>query len=42
VTLPGPPLRYDTGGRARHQPPPMLGEHNESVVAWLDSLEPAD
>lgn len=39
VELPGPPLRFGdrpyAGGRARHLPPPRLGEHNEPVRAWL-------
>ena len=43
VELPGPPLRFDgeaqAGARATHLPPPRLGEHNESVRAWLDSLD---
>ena len=42
ITLPGSPLRLDdnpfSGGRQEHLPPPRLGEHNESVRAWLDSL----
>jgi crotonobetainyl-CoA:carnitine CoA-transferase CaiB-like acyl-CoA transferase len=42
VQLPGPPLRFDdnayAGGRERHLPPPRLGEHNESVRAWLDEV----
>jgi crotonobetainyl-CoA:carnitine CoA-transferase CaiB-like acyl-CoA transferase len=41
VQLPGPALRFDdnafAGGREEHLPPPLLGEHNESVRAWLDS-----
>ena len=40
ITIPGPPIRFDdnafAGGRAEHQHPPMLGEHNASVRAWLD------
>lgn len=40
LTLPGPPIRYDRGGRLEHLPPPTLGEHNESVRAWLDSVAP--
>jgi crotonobetainyl-CoA:carnitine CoA-transferase CaiB-like acyl-CoA transferase len=36
ITLPGPPLRFDSGGRDRHLPPPTLGQHNESIRAWLD------
>ncbi|MEO7259683.1 MAG: CoA transferase [Jatrophihabitantaceae bacterium] len=39
LSLPGPPLRYDTGGRTHHRPPPMLGEHNDQILAWLDSLD---
>jgi crotonobetainyl-CoA:carnitine CoA-transferase CaiB-like acyl-CoA transferase len=41
VELPGPPLRFDdnahAGDRTAHLPPPRLGEHNESVRAWLDA-----
>ena len=40
VRLPGPPLRFDdnpyAGARETNLPPPRLGEHNESVRAWLD------
>lgn len=40
VELPGPPLRFDAnphaGDRVEHLPPPRLGEHNESVRAWLE------
>lgn len=39
ITLPGPPLRFDNGGRVRHEAPPTLGQHDESVRAWLDSLD---
>lgn len=43
VTLPGPPLRFDdnsyAGARRQHRPPPRLGEHNDSVRAWLDDIE---
>ncbi len=39
ITIPGSPLRLDdnpwSGGRERHLPPPMLGEHTESIRAWL-------
>jgi len=46
ITLPGSPIRLDDnefgGGRAEHLPPPRLGEHNDSVRAWLDSLEADD
>ncbi|MGI5118071.1 CaiB/BaiF CoA transferase family protein [Marinactinospora thermotolerans] len=45
IELPGPPVRFDThpdettAGRAGHLPPPRLGEHNDSVRAWLDELD---
>jgi crotonobetainyl-CoA:carnitine CoA-transferase CaiB-like acyl-CoA transferase len=43
VQLPGPPLRFGgnlhAGGRTEHLPPPRLGEHNDSVRAWLDAAE---
>ncbi len=39
IQLTGSPLRFDdnafSGGRRTHQPPPTLGEHNESIRAWL-------
>ena len=42
VELPGPPLRFDdnayAGAREQHLPPPLLGEHDKSVRAWLDDL----
>jgi crotonobetainyl-CoA:carnitine CoA-transferase CaiB-like acyl-CoA transferase len=44
--LPGPPLRFDdnayAGSREQHAPPPRLGEHDDSVRAWLDELDAAD
>jgi crotonobetainyl-CoA:carnitine CoA-transferase CaiB-like acyl-CoA transferase len=43
IALPGPAIRFDdltyAGGRARHLPPPALGEHNESVRGWLDERD---
>jgi crotonobetainyl-CoA:carnitine CoA-transferase CaiB-like acyl-CoA transferase len=43
ITLPGPPLRFDgatlPGGRDKHLPPPTLGQHDDSVRAWLDDEE---
>lgn len=40
MPLPGPPLRLERldgrpVGRAFHTAPPLLGEHNESIRAWL-------
>jgi crotonobetainyl-CoA:carnitine CoA-transferase CaiB-like acyl-CoA transferase len=41
IQLPGPPLRFDdqpyAGARETNLAPPRLGEHNESVRAWLES-----
>ncbi len=43
ITLPGNPLRFDenahSGGRRDHAAPPLLGQHNDSVRAWLDATE---
>ena len=43
IQIPGPPIRFDdnayAGGRSEHLHPPMLGEHNESVRAWLDAQD---
>ncbi|MFE5915207.1 CaiB/BaiF CoA transferase family protein [Streptomyces wedmorensis] len=39
IELPGPAVRFDDGGRARHIAPPRLGEHDESVRAWLHGLD---
>ena len=43
IKIPGPPIRFDdnafAGGREDHLHPPLLGEHNESVRAWLDELD---
>jgi crotonobetainyl-CoA:carnitine CoA-transferase CaiB-like acyl-CoA transferase len=43
IEIPGPPIRFDdnayAGGRSEHLAPPLLGQHNESVRAWLDELD---
>ena len=43
IEIPGPPIRFDdnafAGGRSEHLQPPLLGEHNDSVRAWLDELD---
>lgn len=40
LNLPGSPIRFDdnafSGGRAEHLAPPTLGQHNESIRAWLE------
>jgi formyl-CoA transferase len=36
ITLPGPALRFDGGGRSTHQAPPTLDEHGEAIRRWLD------
>ncbi|PSK98625.1 crotonobetainyl-CoA:carnitine CoA-transferase CaiB-like acyl-CoA transferase [Haloactinopolyspora alba] len=36
VQLPGPPVRFDGGDGRRHSAPPVLGQHDASVRAWLD------
>lgn len=46
IRIPGPPIRLDdnayAGGTAHHRPPPVLGQHNDSVRAWLDTLDELD
>jgi crotonobetainyl-CoA:carnitine CoA-transferase CaiB-like acyl-CoA transferase len=43
VQLPGPPLRFGddrrAGARSRHQTPPRLGEHDDTVRRWLAERE---
>ncbi|MDQ3732439.1 MAG: CoA transferase [Actinomycetota bacterium] len=39
IKLPGPPLRFDGSEPVAHRPPPALGEHDESVRAWLSGAE---
>jgi formyl-CoA transferase len=41
ITLPGPPLRFDGRPARRHDAPPTLGQHDESVRRWLDSVDRA-
>jgi crotonobetainyl-CoA:carnitine CoA-transferase CaiB-like acyl-CoA transferase len=38
VTLPGSPLRFETSAPDR-RPPPLLGEHDATVRAWLAGTE---
>jgi formyl-CoA transferase len=35
ITLPGPPLRFEDGGRRALQAPPTLDEHGDAIRAWL-------
>jgi len=39
IQLPGPPLRYDDGGRTTHDAPPTLDQHGDAIRAWLDRAE---
>jgi crotonobetainyl-CoA:carnitine CoA-transferase CaiB-like acyl-CoA transferase len=39
LTLPGPPLRFDGDDVRQHRAPPLLGQHDASVRAWLADLE---
>ena len=43
LSLPGPVLRFDDnaygGARPHNTAPPTLGQHNESIRAWLDETE---
>ena len=44
IEIPGPPIRFDdnafAGGRETHLAPPTLGQHNDSVRAWLAEEDP--
>jgi formyl-CoA transferase len=40
LTLPGSPLRFDGDDALGHRAPPTLGQHNASVRAWLDQVDP--
>jgi crotonobetainyl-CoA:carnitine CoA-transferase CaiB-like acyl-CoA transferase len=39
ITLPGPPIRFETGGRvtgrSEHLAPPLLDQHGDAVKRWL-------
>ena len=43
LDLPGSPIRFDdnafSGGRPEHVAPPTLGQHDESIRAWLEGLD---
>jgi len=41
ITLPGPPLRFDEGGRTDHHAPPTLNQHDAVVRVWLDERDAA-
>lgn len=46
LSIPGPVIRFDdnpfAGARAEVTAPPTLGQHNDSIRAWLDETESAD
>jgi len=39
IELPGPPLRFDGTPPREHTAPPLLGEHTEAILAWLDETD---
>ncbi|TYK47876.1 CaiB/BaiF CoA transferase family protein [Actinomadura decatromicini] len=39
IELPGPPLRFDGAPPRGHTAPPLLGEHTDAVLAWLDEQD---
>jgi crotonobetainyl-CoA:carnitine CoA-transferase CaiB-like acyl-CoA transferase len=39
IELPGPPIRYDEGGRRVHRAPPTLDQHGASIRSWLDERD---
>jgi crotonobetainyl-CoA:carnitine CoA-transferase CaiB-like acyl-CoA transferase len=39
ITLPGPPLRFDDGGRDKHLAPPTLDQHGAAIRDWLTHPE---
>ncbi|MEU5992578.1 CoA transferase [Spirillospora sp. NPDC047418] len=39
IELPGPPLRFDGAPPRVHTAPPLLGEHGDAVLAWLDEKD---
>ena len=41
IELPGPALRFDGAAPRDHTPPPVLGQHDVAVRAWLDQDVPA-
>ncbi len=41
IELPGPALRFDGAAPRDHAPPPVLGQHDAAVRAWLDEEPPA-
>jgi crotonobetainyl-CoA:carnitine CoA-transferase CaiB-like acyl-CoA transferase len=41
IELPGPVLRFDGAAPREHAPPPVLGQHDAAVRAWLDEQDAA-
>jgi crotonobetainyl-CoA:carnitine CoA-transferase CaiB-like acyl-CoA transferase len=39
VELPGPPVQLSSTAGRTHAAPPTLGQHTESVAAWLDNAD---
>ena len=41
IELPGPTIRFDGAAPRDHAPPPVLGQHDATVRAWLEAEPPA-
>ncbi|WP_235017889.1 CaiB/BaiF CoA transferase family protein [Thermomonospora echinospora] len=41
IELPGPPLRFDGAEPREHSAPPLLGQHTDAILAWLDEADRA-
>lgn len=41
IELPGPALRFDQHPVREHAPPPLLGQHDAAIRAWLDQADQA-
>lgn len=39
IEIPGPSLRFDGAAPRDHAAPPVLGQHQEAVLSWLDEMD---
>ncbi|CNF35187.1 L-carnitine dehydratase/bile acid-inducible protein F [Mycobacterium tuberculosis] len=42
IELPGSPLRFDDAPPHPHTAPPLLGEHTDAILTWLDDQDRRD